>query len=207
MLAAKDRWHNYAATSGAPAYTLVVGEAHMDRQAEVKLAADPKARDRGSLAFEFELLLRADDPLRYATALSSVVADLPTADESGMTFDVVFDLTFGAGGSGGAAFATNAGNAPAWPVITLSGPVSNPSIRNATSNRTVALNLTLASDESLVIDMAARTVLLNGTANRRNALLPSSAWWAIEPGSNEIQYRAAAFTASTATVTYRSAWK
>ena len=207
MLAAKDRWHTFAASAPASVYPLVVAEEHMTRQADVKLAGEPKAADVGSVSFRWELLLRADDPLRYATDLTLLATELPTGPESGLTFNAVFPLTFGGGGTGGALYAINTGNAPVWPVLTINGPVSNPSVQNLASGRTVAFDISLAADESLVIDMAARTVLLNGTANRRNALLASSSWWQIEPGSNEIQFRAAALTAASLQITYRSAWK
>ena len=45
------------------------------------------------------------------------------------------------------------------------------------------LNITLASTDSLVIDMGARTVILNGVASRYNTIVTGSSWWTIPPGT------------------------
>lgn len=206
MLAAKDRWRTIARGPAPAGYTLTVAEEHLTRQATVKLSDAPKARDFNSRNFAWEIILRADDPLRYGTTPITVSTGLPAASETGMTFPLTFPLTFGGAGTGGVLLLNNAGTAASYPVLTIYGPVTNPSVQNLATNRIVEFGLTLAADESLVVDMAAKTVLLNGSANRRNALLASSSWWAIEPGSNEIRFRAASFTAAQLSITYRPAW-
>lgn len=208
MLAAKDRLVSLALGTRT-AYPLVVAEAHLTRQAMVKPFIPARTNDLGSTRFDWEIGLRADDPLRYSVDPVTVTALLPPDAQGGMTFPMTFPLTFGAPGENGdvGVFLTNAGNADVMPTLTINGPVVNPSVRNVTTNRVTALGISLLSGESLVIDFTAKTVLLNGTANRRQNLLPTSTWWPLVPGVNEIRYSATAYTPSTASITYRSAWK
>ena len=74
-----------------------------------------------------------------------------------------------------------------------------------TTGQSLTLTATLASGDYIDVDTAARTVLLNGTADRYS-YLTTPQWWGIQPGANEIRYFADVTTASTATVTFRSAW-
>lgn len=208
MLAAKDRLHAQV-LGDRVAMPLVVAEAHLTRQAMVKPFVEPKAKDGGSTRFDFEIGLRADDPLRYSVDPVTRMMTLPSDSQSGLTFPLTFPLTFGAPGqnSDTGVLCTNDGNAEVLPALTIAGPVVNPSVQNVTTNRVTALGISLADSEFLVIDFTARTVLLNGTANRRRSLLPTSTWWALAPGVNEIRFRAAGYTPATASITYRSGWK
>jgi Phage tail protein len=207
MLAAKDRLHTFAAGDPASAYPLVVTEAHLTRQAAVKHFTEPRARDTGSTRFDWEMALRADDPLRYSAGLVVATLELPTDALSGLTFPLTFPLTFSSGNpeTNGKVLA-NLGNAPTLPYVTIGGPVSHPVLQNVATNRQIAFAVTLAANESLDVDFAARTVLLGG-ANRRLTMQPSSTWWALVPGNNEVRFRATSYTGALATVTYRSAWK
>lgn len=208
MLAAKDRLHTLAmGTRGA--YPLVVAEAHLTRRALVKPFAEPKARDGGEKRFDYEINVRADDPLRYAVDPTTGATTLPPDSQGGVTFPLTFPWTFGTPGvnTDTAMYLTNAGNTDVLPVLTINGPVVNPSVQNVTTNRITALGISLVASESLVLDFTAKTVLLNGTANRRRSLLPTSTWWPLVPGINEIRFRAAAYTTATASITYRSGWK
>lgn len=148
--------------------------------------------------------LFASDPLIYSNAETTATLNLAQAP-GGMTFDLVFDLIFGGGGSFGSATLTNSGTATAPVVIRINGPVTNPTVRNVTTGQSLTLTATLASGDYIDVDTAARTVLLNGTADRYS-YLTTPQWWGIQPGANEIRYFADVTTASTATVTFRSAW-
>ena len=60
---------------------------------------------------------------------------------------------------------TNPGNADAYPVITITGPCSDPSVANETTGETIACDIALGRGDTLVIDCRPETrgVYLNGT--------------------------------------------
>ncbi|WP_327297779.1 MULTISPECIES: phage distal tail protein [unclassified Streptomyces] len=105
----------------------------------------------------------------------------------------------------------NAGDSPAWPTLTIKGPVSNPVIHLAGSTRRdIELNLTVRTGEVLQIETrpGTRWVLLDG-ANASNALTRSSRLdlFRIPPGACEISWSASDYTnASRLTVAWRDAY-
>jgi hypothetical protein len=116
--------------------------------------------------------MTASDPLIYSNTLHSVSASLPSPT-AGARFPVTFPLSFGAS-TGGSAQAANAGNHDTPFVVTLTGPMQNPKI--TIGSAFFGLNLTLSNTDTVVIDMNLRTVTLNGTASRANAVATGSAW-------------------------------
>lgn len=148
--------------------------------------------------------LYATDPLIYSDT-ETVASIVLASGSSGMTFNMTFDLTFGAAISYGSSTLTNQGSATAPVVIRVYGPVTNPTVRNVTTGQSLAFTATLVAGEFIDIDTTDRTVLLNGTADRYS-YLTTPQWWGLQPGTNEIRYFADIASASTATVTYRSAW-
>lgn len=150
--------------------------------------------------------LVATDPRKYNATETSISTGLPT-NSGGMTFPAAFPLAFGAAGTGGYIQAANAGNFPTRPVITIAGPVDNPTVTNQTAGKSLTFAITLAVTDTLTIDLDARSVTLNGTASRRNTLAPGSQWWELAPGQSTIRYTAnTALTGSVMTLTYRDAW-
>jgi phage-related protein len=147
----------------------------------------------------------ATDPRLYADTESSQAIALPSAG-GGLTFNASPNLTFGAVSTGGEQTLNNAGTFKTSPVFKILGPVTDPRLINTTTDETWHWEGTVASGDFLTVDMEDRTVLLNGTASRYDGLTSSSVFWDLAPGDNSVQYRAAAFTASTATATWRSAW-
>lgn len=148
--------------------------------------------------------LYATDPLIYSAVENVAVINLASGS-GGMTFNLTFNLTFGAGISYGSSTLTNLGSAIAPVVIRINGPVTNPTVRNVTTGQSLTFTTTLIAGEFLLVDTTARTVLLNGTADRYS-FLTNPQWWGLQPGANEIRYFADVAALSTATVTYRSAW-
>lgn len=147
----------------------------------------------------------AGDPRIYDDVSTSVAIGLPSAS-GGRTYNRTYNVTYGAVSSGNVQVCTNAGTIATKPVITLTGPVDTPFIQNVTSGAFLKFNLTLAAGETLTIDTDSRSVVLNGTASRRSALSIDSTWFDLAPGANTLLYSAAAFTASIATVNWRSAY-
>jgi hypothetical protein len=151
------------------------------------------------------LEVAATDPRLYALTEGSQTILLPSAS-GGMEFNEVPNITFGTTGTGGEQTLNNAGTFSTAPVFKLTGPVTDPRLINVTSDETFHWEGTVPTGSYLSVDMENRTVLLNGTSSRYNGLTSLSTFWELAPGDNSIQYRAAAYTASTAVASWRSAW-
>ena len=165
--------------------------------------------------------LFASDPRKYAAAVTTLNTGL-AAVSGGMTFNATFPLSFGTVGSGGTVTATNLGNFQTPLQFTITGPVVNPIITNLTTGTALVFVITLASTDTLVISQAgtsATAIVLNGTASRRNTLqtgsaplsqfgLPGGLSGPCTPGvSNQFRYsNNGAFTGSTLSIAYQSAW-
>ena len=149
--------------------------------------------------------LWAGDPVIYSDVEYGGATVLPEASD-GLEFDVVFPIEFGDVGSGGVIFATNDGSWPADVVVRIDGPVTDPRVENVTTGQVLEFDIDLAAGEYLILDSRARTVMLNGTASRYSTLTDESRWWRLQPGPNEITFRAATATAATMSLTWRSSW-
>jgi hypothetical protein len=69
----------------------------------------------------------------------------------------------------------------------------------------MSFDITIADGDFLWIDTETRSVLLNGTASR----FPnksSNDWIDLQPGVNEITFRASTPSAASMTMSFRSAW-
>lgn len=80
----------------------------------------------------------------------------------------------------------------ARPVITLTGPFTNPRIQNESDDdRTIALDVTIGAGDIMVIDTAVRTVKLSTDAgvtfdDAEQYLRTDNQWWTIMPGANTV---------------------
>jgi hypothetical protein len=146
------------------------------------------------------------DPREYEATLRNPSTALPTGGASGLAFPFATPFGFGAGGVGGDLPLTNPGNVAAPVVFRINGPVTNPTI--AINGVTLQLTITVAAGDYLLVDTEARTVLLNGTAGRRSAVVVGSKWPQVPPGASTLQYRASSGfdPAATLVVSYRGAW-
>lgn len=150
--------------------------------------------------------LMAEDPRIYSDA--SYSSDLMAAIANGIGFNLAFNVNFGGTTGGGLTQTiTNQGNFPTLPVVVVYGPAANPVLRNLTTGYSLNLAITLGTTEYLIIDFAARTIVLNDLSSRYSSLLVGSKWWALQPGANTIQFSATGTAGSTkATLSYRDAW-
>lgn len=142
----------------------------------------------GSAQFE------ALDPLTYGDDLQS---DSTQRRQDGAGFAVPFDVPFDLPASVGGSFTiTNAGNVAAPWTARLDGPLTYPEITHLESGRRLSLafsangGVDLATGEYLDLDSASRSVLLNGTADRRTQLTIDSTWWDLDPGANTFELAA-----------------
>lgn len=104
---------------------------------------------------------------------------------------VVYPVTYPAiyeGSTGGYTTVTNDGNAGTWPVITLRGQMTNPSIRHAESGTVMQLNASLGASDYVIIDMKEKTIVLNGSSSYLYAKTDDSDWFSLVPGSNTVYF-------------------
>jgi hypothetical protein len=124
----------------------------------------------------FQVQLIAEDPRIYATTVTS----------QGLPGTLVL-----------------VGNRDTTGTITIAGSRTNPVITMGTS--VLTFNYTLAGGNTIVIDLAKRTVILNGTTNLRSALTISGGWPVLKNGNNVFTIGGTGAGAITAAA--RSAWR
>lgn len=153
------------------------------------------------VAVEFEAL----DPYVYSDAEFTVSTAAPDA---GAGFLVPFEPPFTLPVSTSTGFVSavmNGTRAAPW-TIRLDGPLTNPTILHQEQERTLAFTanggLVIATGEYVLIDSQARSVLLNGTADRRSNLAGGSSWFSLDPGANSI-----GFTADSGDGTLTLTWR
>lgn len=99
----------------------------------------------------------------------------------------------------------NAGNADAYPLITITGPVSAPSVTEAATGRVVAYRDAVATGQTMLIDMSpfSRRVLLDGSD--RSAAMTSAQWITIPANTSRVlQFGGSG--AGQLTASMQSAW-
>ena len=146
------------------------------------------------------------DPIIYDSVENIVSQTLPRV-VSGGTFPVTFPMSFGPT-SGGALLCNNKGNYKTMPKFTIKGPVTNPTVTLQSTGEYFTLNTTLSASDQIVIDMAAGTIVLNGTTTRYGVVAPGSTWFSLKPGANSVRVSStdSAYVDALFTVNYRSAW-
>jgi len=161
------------------------------------------ARRIGASPVQF--LMYAEDPRIYDNLLNNIVIPFGGSATTGYAFSYGFNLSFGATVPPNGQFIINSGNRPTPALLTITGPVVDPRITNDTDGKVLPFSITLLGGDTLVIDLAARTVVLNGTTNRRSSML-SSDWFLFRAGSTFIRFGGASGS-GTLTVSYRNAWR
>lgn len=91
---------------------------------------------------------------------------------------------------------TNSGNIPAYPIITLEGPLEDPTLTNETADQTMNITYTLNAGESIEIDTINRTAVYYASlgaspVNVRQYI--SGDFITVEPGENIIKLTLAAY--------------
>ncbi len=159
--------------------------------------------------------LVASDPAIYTDALSSdsLVVFAPSA---GLSYPVTYPKAYGAGGSGAGTIVVNTGDWETWPTLKINGPSSgtltNPIVENVTTGKTIELNanggVSIGVGQQLIVEThpVKRSILFATGASRYGRLSDASEFWPLEPGNNELRFRATGTTtAATVDVAWRSA--
>lgn len=102
---------------------------------------------------------------------------------------------------------TNTGKFDTAPILEIPGPATNPRVVNNTDNgKTLRVDVVLTAGQTLIVDMKARSVILNGV-DRFDVVRTDNQWWKLKPGVNSITYnRTGGGAASSLNVRHRNAW-
>ena len=81
----------------------------------------------------------------------------------------------------------NDGNEVSDPIFTIQGPGTSFTIGNQTTGGELVIDYELTSDDSIVIDVKNRTIILNGDTSIYSALA-SGDFWSLAPGANIMRF-------------------
>lgn len=155
--------------------------------ARLEKAAIPTDHDWSVGHHRIRLQWVASDPRRYDfLAYTSPVLGMPGGAVTGITFPITFPITFGGGVASGSLSLPNTGNAPAFPVFTLTGELSAPVITRSDTGQRLqfAPSFVLGDGQTLVVDTGTRSVLMDGVS-RRDALVVAD-WFTLPRNSNTV---------------------
>ena len=159
--------------------------------------------------------LVASDPAIYEDTLN-ITTLLPFASSAGLSYPVTYPKAYGAGGSGSGTVLNNAGVWETWPTLKINGPTSgtltNPIVENITTGKTIELNanggVSIGVGQQLIVEThpVKRSVKFATGASRYGRLSAASEFWPLEPGNNELRFRATGTTTgATIDIEWRSA--
>jgi hypothetical protein len=169
-----------------------------------------KTSDRNNGIVPFQVQLLCEDPRKYSLNVITARASLQSFDNTGLGFPLAFNFGFGSSSSSNTCNLFLAGNRQSPGQMTIQGPVLNPRIVNDTLGITMEFSLSLAATDQLVVDLGNRSVMLNGTANRRYSMTFSSqGWYMFQPGANTLRLEGYQNGIQTPTLTAQafSAWR
>ena len=159
--------------------------------------------------------LVASDPAIYEDILN-IVTLAPFVSSAGLSYPVTYPKAYGAGGSASGTVVVNAGVWETWPILRVNGPSSgtlaNPVIENVTTGKKIELNtnggVSIGVGQQLIVEThpVKRSILFATGASRYGRLSSASEFWPLEPGNNELRFRASGtITGATVDVEWRSA--
>lgn len=152
-----------------------------------------------------QLTFFAPDP-RYYTAQTFSLAMTPTT-VTGRTYPRTYNLTYGGGSQTNSVVVNNTGWTTTYPTITITGPITSPTVTNNSTSQYIAINTTLGVGDTVTIDLLNKLVLRNGSP-ARNLLAGNSLWFGCAPGNTTIGLSGSSTTIGTtsATLTYAPAY-
>ena len=177
-------------------------------QASVKLFGEfepPIEVGPNLLAYQAQLF--AEDPRAYSQDLSTSTGGTLTNAPGGWAWPetppIVFSLS-----AGGTTAVNNLGNRPTPPVFRVYGQCVNPQILLVGTTKRIALTGTIGAGDYLEVDVANRSITINGTSPAQNFLDASgTSWYDLPKGTSTIQLLAPTFDAGArCDVEYRSAY-
>jgi len=145
------------------------------------------------------------DPRYYDDTLQTVT--MAVSNSLGRTYNRVYPLLFGGGSNATTTTVNNAGWATTYPIITITGPVTNPTVGSTTQGNYITIQGTFTNTDTLIVDLDQRLVTYDGNS-ARNLLAAGSNWFSALPGSNQFFLTGTGTLVGTtqATVTWRNAY-
>ncbi len=156
----------------------------IDLQIKCSVASPLRMSIERPLDSPFQIDLVSDYPIEGQTANSTTFT---SPSGGGFILAVDVPIVFAAS-SGSNKTLSNVGTTEAYPILTFSGPLTNPSMHNQTLGKTFAITKTLISGDTLVVDMREKTATLNGTTNALGDLTSNSEWIWLVPADNTMQF-------------------
>lgn len=165
-------------------------------------------RITGAWAKTFQAPMVAADPRIYSQEVKTQsVSASGIANPSGRGYPETFDVDYGGGSVQGQMFVTNEGSADTYPILTVTGPGTNPAILNYTTGQYVSLFYTLGVGDQMVIDTLNRTIFVNGQSRYSALDFGRTNWWALQAGENELRLLWTNFAEPASLyVQWRDAW-
>lgn len=169
--------------------------------AKVRQAGDFKSAQNGHTA-KASVLLESADYRKYDVTPQVLSTGLP-ASTGGLTVPFTAPFTIDAVTTSGVLTITNAGTAPAPPLLRVDGPCPPFTVRH-NSGRALTYASSVSAGRFLLLDARTRTAKEDGTAVRP----VSGAWFDYAPGVNAVTFTATAYDAGALlTSTHQDAWK
>jgi hypothetical protein len=156
----------------------------------------------GQITSQLELF--APDPRYYNS--NQQTATMAYSTPTGRIYNRVYNLTYGGGSATITTTITNNGWTDTYPIITITGPITNPTVGNQTQNKALNLVGTFSSSDALVVDLYNKLITLNGQPARN--LLISGDWFSAQPGNNQFYFvgTGTLFGTTQASVVWHSAY-
>ena len=144
------------------------------------------------------------DPNYYDSTQQT--ASMVVSEPPGRVYNRTYNLVYGSGSYATTTNIVNSGWATTYPTITLTGPITNPTLGNVTTGEYLLLSGTFANTDTLVIDLYNKLITLNGVSARN--LLSTGTWFGAPPGTSQY-YLTGSFTTvglTAATVVWYNAY-
>lgn len=139
----------------------------------------------GTTPVQFQLI--AEDPSIYDAEPTTATIGL-SIPAGGRGYNRAYNYAYGAASLGGMANVFNGGDKDATATIKIFGPVTDPGVYHDVTGRVLQFQMVLLTGQFLTINLRNRTVYLNDSASRRNALTNYSRWFLLSPGSNSLRF-------------------
>lgn len=155
---------------------------------------DIKADIEGPRAGEYQITILCPDPLIYDGG-DGVNADSAWLEQTfhkevagGFDIEYTTPVQWRAGEM--TSLIMNNGSVNTYPIITLRGVYTNPTITNMTTGQMVKINRTINAGEEVTIDMKQRVITLLDNSQTVISIASDrdeqSYWWSLAPGENKI---------------------
>ena len=138
----------------------------------------------------------APDPRFYDNSQQS--ASITIATSLGRTYNRIYPLTYGGGSASIATNVNNAGWTTTYPVITINGPITNPTIGSLTQGQNITISGVYNNIDVLTVDLGQRLVTYNGSP-ARNLVTGGSNWFSAQSGVNQFYLTGTGTLAGTTT--------